>query len=294
MADETVRNLADAPDYSVDWRHLVVQGYLSDVMIAENNRTRMVAILDIERDPFVRQLLKFRYDGNAANAEGFRYATGCQARNSVTGAASMIKAMLIADRTPEEIAIELGTKTMNVVTYAKIFFEVRRYLNNESWLRQIVFAEPAKDRTEAAFPLERRWLAAAFHRGWAGVEQIVFHRAPSTTAEVEALTTQLQATLTSRALEFAMELETSGTAPTSADLDRFLAARNAQSRQPPVASDNTRTALAFIRGLHGDIERRADENPDDPTLAPFRELKAARQTAPSPARQRIRTRFAGS
>ena len=294
MTEEIIRTLENGPDYAPAWRHQVVQGYLADVLAAPDSRARLIAILDAERDPFVRQYLRFRFDGNAANAEGFRYAVGCQTRNAETGAASIIRAMILADRTPDEIAVELGTKPFNIVTFGKVFFDVRRYLDNESFLSRIVFAEQPKDMTERESLREKRWLAAAFHRGWAGVEQVVFHRPAATAASIEELTMRLQSTLASRALEFTLDLETSGTVPTEADLSRFLAARNTQARQQEPPSDQNALMLTFIRGLHGDLAEKAAQNPDDPTLEPFRQLLAAGSSTPVSAPKRLRTRFAGT
>lgn len=294
MANEIVRNLEDGPDYAPAWRDLVVQNHLADVVAQENSRDRLAEILDAEPDPFVRQYLRFRYDGNAANEAGFRYAIGCQSRNAETGAASMIRAMILADRTPEEIAVELGTQPFNVVTFGKVFFDVRRYLDNESFLSRIVFAERSKDMGEAEALRDKRWLAAAFHRGWAGVEQVVFHRTAATAASIEELTMRLQSTLASRALEFTLELETSGVAATEADLARFLAARNTPARQQEPPSDQNALMLTFIRGLHGTLEEKAARNPDDPSLEPFRQLLVAGSSTPTCTPKRLRTRFAGT
>jgi hypothetical protein len=294
MAEEIVRNLSDGPDYAPDWRHQVVQGLLVDVLKDKDQRTRMTAILDCERDPFIRQYLRFRYDGVAANADGFRYAVGCQARNAETAGASMIKAMIIADRTAEEIAEELGTRTQNIVTFGKIFFDVRRYLNNESWLRRIVLSAPTVGIGEIEATRERRWLAAAYHRGWPGVEQIVFHRIPSTPEAAEAITQALHTTLASRALEFVQDLDSSGTPPSQADLDRFLAASNVQPRQPQVDPNRANVMSTFLRGIHGELEKLADDSPADESLAAVRQMKAQRLNGLGPTPKRQRRRFAGA
>jgi hypothetical protein len=140
---------------------------------------------------------------------------------------------------------------------------------------------------------ERRWLAAAFHRGWDGVQQVVFHRTPSKTEDLEALSLKLQSTLACRALEYALELETTGTPATEADLSRFLAARNSQARQPPETSDNRIAMTDFLRGLHGIIQQKADEFPDDPRLDVVRRSRAEALAERNLPPQRLRRRFAG-
>ncbi|MEO6754498.1 MAG: hypothetical protein ABIP85_22205 [Chthoniobacteraceae bacterium] len=293
MENEVARSLEDGPDYAPDWRAQTVHHYLADIATAQDGAARLAEILDAERDPFVRQFLRFRYNGKSVNADAFKYALGCQARNRTTNAASMIRAMLVADRTPEEIAAELGTTRFNIVTFAKLFFDVRRYLNNESWLLRVVTAGPPEGTGEAEALREKRWLSAAYHRGWAGVEQVIFHRTPSDSKDVESLSQQLLASLGARALEFVEELQSNGTPPTEADLRRFLTARNAQSRQPPAPSDDSGLMTAFMRGIHGVLEKKSEES-DDPALAIFREMKAANTGDSGAAPQRLRRRFAGA
>ena len=140
MSEEVIRSLEEGPDHQPDWRNRVVAIYLADIAKAPDGKSRLTEILFTEKDPFVRQFLRFRYDGVSSNLAGFRYAAGCQARNAATGPASMIRSMLVADRTPTEIAAELGTTRLNIVTFMKVFFDVRRYLGNDVWLRGIVMA----------------------------------------------------------------------------------------------------------------------------------------------------------
>ena len=290
MENEVVRRLEDGPDYAPDWRAQVVQIHLSDIAKAPDGKSRLSEILFSEKDPFVRQFLRFRFDGRSVNAEAFKYAQGCQMRNRTTAAASMIKAMVVADRTSAEIAEELGTSRWNIETFMRIFFDVGRYLGNEVWLLRIVTAEPPEGVGEAEVLREKRWLSAAFHRGWAGVEQVVFHRAPK---GGEAVEQQLLASLGSRALEYVEDLELSGARPSEEDLRRFLTARNAQSRQPPAAPDSAIRATEWIRALHATMEEKAMEC-DDPDLEIYRELKAARGGAAQAPPVRRRRRFAGA
>ena len=294
MENEVVRSLEDGPDYAPDWRWQLVQNYLADIAKAQDGKSRLTEILFTEKDPFVRQNLRLRFDGRSVNDEAFKYAQGCQMRNRTTGAASMIRAMLIADRTPDEIAAELGTARINIVTFEKIFFDVRRYLGNESWLLRIISADPPEGMGEAEALREKRWLSAAFHRGWAGVEQVVFHRTPTSAATVEQLSQQLLAALGSRALEYVEELQVSGVRPSEADLRRFMAARNVQSQQPPAAPDSAIKATEWVRSLWNAVEVKAMEEPDNPELAIYREFTTAREAAVQAPPLRRRRRFAGA
>lgn len=290
MADgNVIRNLAEGPDYAPDWRQQVVQEYLAELATARDGQGMLGAIMFCEKDAYVRQYLRFRFDESSVNNEAFRYALGCNSRNAQGGAASMIKAMIVADRTPDEIAQELGTRILNIVAFGKIFFDVRRYLDNESLLRRIVFADPQEGMAEAEALRERRWMAAAFHRGWEGVERVVFHRGSSSPEDVEALSLRLQSTLASRALEYALELETSGATPTEADLARFMAARNMQSRQAPASSSDA-TGMDQLRNSVLLAFAESEKRPDDPDLAVFREA-AALKSHPAQLPVRRRSRF---
>jgi hypothetical protein len=294
MSDGIVRSLTAGPDYMPDWRFRIVQNYLTEIAAAPDSNARLAAIVEAEKDPFIRQFLRYRFYGTSVNSDAFKYAVGCQSRNQSSGAASIIKAMIVADRTPDEIAEELGTNVRNVVAFAKIYFDARRYLNNEAWLGRIVFAEPQEGMTQVEALRERRWLAAAYHRGWDGVQQVVFHRTSSKPRDVEELSMLLQSTLASRALEYALELETSGTAATEADLHRFLAARSTQALATETKSDSQSMAITFIRALHSDVVKKAEESPDDPSLGFLRDLKQSNRHEISQPPKRMRTRFANS
>lgn len=121
MKSEVVRSLENGSNYAPDWRAQVGRIYLAENAKAPDPATRLREILDDERDPFVRRFLRFRFDGTSVKTEAFNYAQGCHARNRTIGAANMILAMVVADHTPEEIAEELGTKRINIVTFEKVF-----------------------------------------------------------------------------------------------------------------------------------------------------------------------------
>ena len=290
MQDEIVRSLEEGPDHQPDWRNRVVAIYLADIAKAPDGKSRLTEILFTEKDPFVRQFLRFRYDGVSSNLAGFRYAAGCQARNAATGAASMIRAMLVADRTPDEIATELGTTKINIVTFMKVFFDVRRYLDNEVWLRSIALAPPVEGVGEAEALRERRWLGAAYFRGWEGVEQVVFHRVPSTIESIESTSRQLTASLGARALEYVGDLQARGEAPSENDLRRFLAARNVEARQPPRETSKDAGYLKLVESLHETWVEKA-ERTGDPELAGFLAGKNSDGVHHEEPPQRLRRRF---
>lgn len=291
MGIQIARRLNEGPDYAPDWRHRTVQAYLAEIAASKDSKAKLQEICWAESDPFVRQYLKFRFNGCCVAGAAFKYSSDCYFQNAATAAASMIRAMLVADRTPEEIAAEMGTLPINIVTFSKLFFDVRRYLGNEVFLQRIIFNDTNKDMAAESLR-ERRWLSAAFHRGWPGVEQVVFHRVAGTASEVEALTGKLHVTLASRALEYAMELEASGTAPAEADLQRFLALQNMQARQPAKEVDQQKSMTIFLKGIHAEVMQKVDEE-SDPKLKAIQGLSPNQDLTTPPVR-RLRTRFASA
>jgi hypothetical protein len=257
-----------------------VQEYLAELAGEKTPANKLPEILFQERDVFVRQLLRHRFNGRSANEPAFKYAIGCHARNRETGAASMIKAMLVADRTPTEIAEELGTTAVNVATFAKVFFDARPFLGNEAFLRRVCLGGANTDMGQAEALRERRWLAAAFHRGWPGVEQVMLHRGPSAPADIDALTRQLQAKLASRALEYVEGLEADDVAPSEDDLRRFNASRNLRAPEASTtAGGSSDMAQDFMRGLQTILLEKAATS-DDPKLVAMREIHGAIKSAP--------------
>jgi hypothetical protein len=285
--EQVVRTLEDGPDYTPAWRYAVVQAYLSQILAEKNPAAKLQEILFRERDVFVRQLLRHRFDGSSVNESAFRYALGCQTRNRDSGAASTIKAMLVADRTLAEIAAELGTRVVNIGTFAKVFFDVRRYLDNEAFLRRVCLDEPAQEMTQAEAARERRWLSAAFHRGWEGVEQVVLRRTPHTAEAIEKVTRQLEAALATRALEYVEALEAEGIAPSEADLKRYTASRAAASRQPETNPTEGSSMIEFISSFHGAVLKKAATS-EDPALQEVWRLHQS--TAAPPPEQPLRRR----
>src|SRR5438876_6409179 len=98
---EIPRSLAEAPDYPPDWRWQTAELYLGAILASADAQGTLTEIQRNEKDPFVRQWVRFRYTGRCAAQGRFNYAAGCAVRNDATGASSLIKTLLIADRTYE-------------------------------------------------------------------------------------------------------------------------------------------------------------------------------------------------
>ncbi len=289
---EIPRSLADAPDYPPDWRSQTAELYVGAVLASTDAQATLTEIQRTERDPYVRQWVIFRYKGRCVAQERFNYAAGCAARNDATGAASLIKTLLIADRTYEEIAEELGTTRENIVAFAMIFFDVRRFLANETWLRRLIFAEPVDSALTPTELRERRWLSIAFHRGWPGVEQVVLQRRLATAEEVQEQMLQVEAILTSRALEHAHDLESSGTPPSAGDLRCLLALRHSESVPHQDERYGAKAWTAWIGQLLDIMEKKVEADPENPEYDELRKVFASVEETSTVAPLRLRNRFA--
>ena len=174
-----------------------------------------------------------------------------------------------------------------------IFFDVRRFLANETWLQRMFFAE----RMDSAFTptqlQERRWLSIAVHRGWPGVEQVVLQRRVATDEQVQQQMLQLRAILTSLALEHAHDLESSGTQPSAVDLRCLLALRHSESGQhheDPRYGPEARSA--WVRQVWDVAKTTAEAEPENPEHDELRKFLASIEKTSTEAPRRLRTRFA--
>jgi hypothetical protein len=144
--------------------------------------------------------------------------------------------------------------------------------------------------TQAEAARERRWLSAAFHRGWPGVEQVVLRRTAHTPEAIETTTRQLEAALAARALEYIEGLEAEGSAPSEADLKRYTAARATGYRQPEAKTNGTITMQEFLSDFHGEVLKVAATS-DDPALQEVWRLHQSAASTPPEQPLRRRRRF---
>jgi hypothetical protein len=174
-----------------------------------------------------------------------------------------------------------------------IFFDVRRFLANETWLRRMIFAEPIDSAFTPTELRERRWLSIAFHRGWPGVEQVVLQRRLATAEEVQEQMLQVEAILTSRALEHAHDLESSGTPPSAGDLRCLLALQHSESGQHHEDDRyGPKARTAWIGKLLDVLEKKVEADPENPEYEGWRKVFAPVEETSTVAPLRLRNRFA--
>ena len=260
-----VRNLDTGWSYYPDWRTRVAEQYVGQCA-ASSDPGMPMAILDAEKDPYVRQAFRFRMGMGAVNQTALEAAYRALRTNKSNGMASMIKAMVVARRKAEEIAAELHVDRSVVVAFTRMFFDVEPYLGAEVWLQSLLF-QGTEGRDDVESVRENRWLTIALFDGWAGLQAALFHRAPPTQESIEKTRIAIHAALSSRALEFARDIQMSGTPASSEDLTRFAMIANIN---PHKADDKAPTAIAFAKALMGivlDVEGDQHDSSNDPAIA---------------------------
>jgi len=216
ISPKITRALENGADYRPHWRDLQVQEYLNSIAQSDAEApTRLNEILSEESDPFVRDLLLFHSDRPCSNEEGIAYAVNCQRDNSKTLSASLIKTMVIANRSPELIAPEFGTTKERIEIFEKLYFDARRYLKHRGWLRGICSPAVKPNALDAA---ESRWFAIAFRRGWPGVEEVVLGQMPKCG---ERNLEHAFSILLGRVEDHCVALEASGEAPSEKDIKKI-------------------------------------------------------------------------
>ncbi len=224
VPDEVIiRNLSDGPDYRPDWRIRTVQRYFLQARSNDSFPDSINAILEQERDPFVRQLVVFHADRRSVIADRIEYALRCVQNEAETIVPAFIKAMIIAGRSSQQIAETFGTNSKNISAFEKIFFDIRRYRDNQAWIKAIF--SPRLNRTAPAYRhWEKRLMSIAFNRGWPGLRDSLSK--PSSKIGHSDLNRLIRG-LVARAADFVNELEIEGIPPSDRDSQMLVAALRA-------------------------------------------------------------------
>lgn len=254
-----IRSLAQGPDYKPDWRLRVTEQYLLRSAGAKDTSSVTDVILATEGDPFVRQLLCFHSGRRTVIACAIEYALRCNRYAHTTRIPALIKGMVVCGRSGEQIANEVATTAINVRTFEKLNFDVRRFANNRTWLRDICFPMCS---TEIALQhqFEHRVLAIAYEGGWPRLENLLLSQQSERSTNTKADLDQLTAILTARALDYVIGLEARGIRPSERDLELlFLAQRRMPMAALPPFSPSERTANPAALRKKIEAEKKAKE-----------------------------------
>jgi hypothetical protein len=253
--NRVARSIEVGPDYKPDWRLRVTEQHLLAISRVEDRSAAVNLILIKERDPFIRQLVRFHTGtGRCVIPDALEYALQCLHCDPTTRIPALIKAMVVAGLTSQQIAAEVGTKPMNVQTYEKLAFDVRRYCRNRLWLRNICFPIVAVDGSPQHH-YEARVLAIAYEGGWARLQSLLLTQQSQRSVNAKADLDQFIAILAARALDFVIGLEAQGIPPTQRDVEVLFLA---QHRMPMIAlppfSPSERTADPALDAVRNEID----------------------------------------
>jgi hypothetical protein len=135
--------------------------------------------------------------------------------NPKTGIADKIKAMVMANFLPEEIADQMGAEPDNIDMFENLYFDARRYLDRRLWLHGICFPRAT----------ESRWLQAVFNRRRDGVQEVLLGQSsqnPNGNRWPRPFH-RMARTVLHRAEDYCVALEASGKATSEKDLQLLLA-----------------------------------------------------------------------
>ena len=256
------RSLQDGWDYAPDWRHRIVEQNLVAIATAKDRSEALRLVLEGENDPYVRQGLRFRLSGRCVNQPAIEFAFRAHQQNPTLGLASVVRSMTIADLPPETIAEEVGTSRKNVVAYQFLFFDVRRYLGYETWLKTICLKQAAPSSWDPTETREAQLLGIAYLRGWSGLQSILQCRTPTGQRELLEISESIEAMLAMRALEFVASLNAQNVPCSITDLQIYRSIRETHARDLKGQSEQADKTTGWVKELMMSGMKSAQETND--------------------------------
>lgn len=219
MIAPITRSLEEGSDYSPDWRSQVVAAYLKEHAAAGGTLT-WEKLLGEERDVVIRQVVRYHL-GSSLIPEAVRYALGCQQHNDLTGMASNIRAMAMAGFTYTQLAIELCTSRRNIFVFCRLYFDLERYINNDTWLESLLRRDftSGDNRTRTR---ERRLLRIAFHEELTDLNYAISPHRLRPAQDTQVVVEQVRHAVAMRAKEYIEDLNDGGVASGPDDFNRHL------------------------------------------------------------------------
>jgi hypothetical protein len=245
------------------WRSQLVEKLVAEIASTKDQNGALQAFLFHQRDPVLRQAVRYRLSGHCACTERFAWAYEVHDTNAATGMASALKAMVVADRLPAEVALELGTEASNVFLFERLFWDVRSKLGNDTWLRNFAAPDFQTPAATIADTRERVMLRTAFHEGWPGLRALLRGEPIDPQDGLEAIAKKIEVLAGQRALRYIQELDAAGAVPSEDDLKRFALLRSLRSREAATnTNDAEQRCTDFGRALVALVHRQdGDEIP---------------------------------
>jgi hypothetical protein len=241
------------------WRSKAVEECVAQLATGEDQKGSLQDYLFQERDPVLRQAVRFRLTGQSVCSDRFAWAYETLDTNARTGMASALKAMAVADRDPDEIAQELGTTAENVIIFERLFWDIRPILGNETCLRAVVAPDWQAPAMSIEETRDRLMLRAALAEGWPGLRALLRGEQPSD-EDGEVVARKIESIVSRRALRYLRELEASGSPANEDDLKRFAVLRSLRARETVTTAheaeqrciDFGRAVVALVNRQEGD------------------------------------------
>ena len=287
-----IRRIEDGWNYAPDWRRQFIEEYLVEIAAAKDRGDALQRILWQEADPFIRQGLRYRFAGTCVNQRAISWAFRAVNENAQTGLASRIRAAVVADRFPEEIAELIHLEPAAVVAFEKLFFDARRYLGAELWLESVVQSSEDPRATTPQSARESIWLRTALHEGWDGLQRLWFRKSSGTDAKsLDQLAREIEGIAARRALLHMQNLEETGAPVSDDDLKRLVVLSRRAASNSEAGKENAGLA-DFYRKLLESVEGTMREQFPDSTKTAAMEIAIAQRMAlPGPSGMPVRRRM---
>ncbi len=158
------RSLKEGADYSPDWRAKFTENYIRQITQAKDPTAELAEVLRQQRDGFIRELVQFHchvpFPTQLSLERAIRF-------HRVARTARAIEAMVIADQSMKEIAHIVSATIETIEYFEKLFFDVRPFLNNKLWVRNLCYGENGN-----------RLLQLALEGGWDGLSEVLLRDGP--------------------------------------------------------------------------------------------------------------------
>jgi len=303
------RSLEEGLHYLPDWRHQIAEKVLEEIAKAVDQSLAFSDFLIEETDPFIRQYVRFRLSGRCAATKAFQWVQNTLQHNCDNLVATKIKAMLVAGLNAQRIAREFHTIPFNIATFAKLHFDVSRYLDRRTWLRIIADPEILKPTQSLIEIRERIYLKAAFTDGVAGLKACSSATSSNNLKNIHTNSKSIEAITGTMALRNLQDKEASGIPASPEDLRIFSrvsatqSQRSALSGEDPEREANSRTFMGAMINIVADKldvdANKAEMQVDDFTVLHIprewfdenklpEELQMFKQHPPPPSERRSR------
>ena len=197
------RSLKEGADYSPKWRAMVTETFIRQITQAKDQEAAAAEVLRRERDGFIRELVQFHRGVSFPNQLSVQRAT------RLGSVAQEIKAMVIAGQSMQAIAKLVSTQTETIEYFEKLFFDARRYLDEELWIHKQCYGESGN-----------RLMRVALRRGSAGLLEVMLRAGPKSPRNLQRSTSVLHGRLE----DYVFELETNNVPVGEKDFERFIRA----------------------------------------------------------------------